>query len=682
MVQLVVFINLFFIPVLPLYVIYKKRQRPLRPNLDLLFHYCIATVCNIPLTKLFVFLIKKTVGAFIPIDSGFYTMAALLPTVLLILSYKFYITYPDHAPWKNKIIQKGIKGVVKDIAPACVLLFVSCFMLLVFEPILMYATNINDFWFDLQLIIGPILRIFIRFFLIGTVLIFVVYNADLLLSKRLLLYKGIILIGFIAFFLVYLQGNWLAGALPRLTGAEIAWENYGKRENAILASAALILVGVMVISIRKHGLNRTVFYTTAGSFTIFVMLFASLVPTVIASGALETKDTEAVSDAALDATGVERSDTFAATLRNYNNISSNTNFLIFLLDATDSQMFYNVMMGDDEFRDILDDFTYYPDTLSIYPFTGMSIPNILTGTAYYADMNVHDYRNRAYNQSPLFEKLTQNGYEINLYSTVLFWKGNRDYAIENSASIVDVSVDLNVFMAEELKYIKYKYYPYGLKRLSNIETLDFNNCIITTSQYDLYSWGSRETYERITENSVLDKQDQNYFQFIHCEGGHLPYILNRNLDIVKEATQEDKMLSCLTLIQAYLQRLRDNGAYDNSIIVIMADHGQEDGAIDEEHAHTHVMERFNPILFIKGINERHELLESDRSVSYMDLQDAFCDLIDGKQSTELFADLEPGRKRTILSHITSTSFTEYETTGKAWEVEKYTPTGNVYNYGQ
>lgn len=96
----VVFINLFFVPLLPLYLIYKKKQRPLEPNLELLFQFGIIAVCNVPLTKIFIFLIRKIAGIYISIDSGYYTVAAFLPTVLTILLYELYKTYPS---WKKKI---------------------------------------------------------------------------------------------------------------------------------------------------------------------------------------------------------------------------------------------------------------------------------------------------------------------------------------------------------------------------------------------------------------------------------------------------------------------------------------------------------------------------------------------------------------------------------------------------
>lgn len=567
----------------------------------------------------------------------------------------------------KRFAQKGIKGVARDLAPACILLFVSCFMLFVFEPILMYATNMNDFWFDFQIMIWPVLSIFVIFFLVGMIIIFAIYTADLLIANKLFVYKGIILIGFMVFFLLYLQGNWLAGNLPPLTGEEIIWENYGKQENLILLSAMVILVIAMMISIKRQGLDRTVFYSATGASVVFVMLSAALISTIMANDILYSKH-----------------DAFDISLKNYNTISSNKNFLIFLVDGTDSQTCYDIMMEDDDFRGMMDDFTYFPDTLSVYPSTLYSIPNILTGTVNRNETNYRDYSSNAYNQSPLFEKLTRNGYEINMYNHVyeIRWEGERKYNIENAVSISDLSVDVYVFLRQEAKYILLKYLPYGLKQFSSIGTLNFEFCKRVHLEDGGYYYENLKNYEYITENSILDKQSNNYFQFVHCEGSHDPLDMDKNLNAVKNGTYEQKVGAALTLIKAYLQRLKDNGAYDNSVIVVMSDHGSGySGHSFKTPEGQYMFSSFNPILFIKGINERHEMLESDRSVSYVDLQNAFCDLIDGKQSTELFAELEPGRTRTLLWYKVKEEYhlVEYSTTGTARETEKFTPTGTVYD---
>ena len=200
MVQMVIFINLFFVPALPLYMIYRKNQKSLNVNLDLLFQYCIVAACNIPLTKVFIFLAKKIRGIFISIDSGYYTLAALASSILVYLlciyakselrkkhwdmfctlynrcgavlhwlyirlfsgskklctmlcklfnrlsllcakHYTYYKSYLTKKFWTEKIKQRGLKRIMSELAPAYILIFASCFMMLIFEPILLYATS-------------------------------------------------------------------------------------------------------------------------------------------------------------------------------------------------------------------------------------------------------------------------------------------------------------------------------------------------------------------------------------------------------------------------------------------------------------------------------------------------------------------------------------------------------------
>lgn len=677
MVHLVIFINLFFIPVLPLYVMHRKNKKPLVLNLDLLFQYCIIAACNIPLTKVFTFLSKKLGRVFISIDSGYYTLAALFSAVLIYAlytyqgselkkkHYAYYKTYSKKKYWTEKVAQRGTKRILGELAPAYLLVFASCFMMLIFEPLLLYATNMNDFWFDFRIMIWPVLGVFACFLLVGLLIVSVIYFVNLFFSGKIILYKLLTLVGYIAFFLLYLQGNWLAGNLPPLTGEPIIWENYGKFEDFILKIAVIILGIAAVISIWKYKLGRTIRYSAVGAGIICIMLAVSLIPTVVGNKALKSKDT------------------FVPTLENYNTVSSNRNFLIFLVDTLDSNVFYDVMTRDEDFDGLLNDFTYYPDTVGAYTLTRDSIPTILTGSVNHNEIGFLDYCNSAYNQSPLFEKLAQNGYGINLYSDSVTWGGKRNYDIENSASIYDAKVDFKGFMYQELKYIRYKYLPYEFKQWSQIETLDFDACkIIDSEQIGYYSWGNVANYSRIQENNVLEKRDENYFQFIHCEGAHAPYDMGKSLSGMDGGTYEQKVTASLTMIKTYLQRLKNNDAYNNSVIVIMADHGryEESHLVELEEPYV-TLDNLNPILFIKGINENHEMLEFDNPVSYFDLQDAFCDLIDGKQSTELFTELQQDRTRTALWYLWTKEYhmVEYETTGKAWEIEKFTPTGNVYD---
>lgn len=87
-IQSAIFINLFFAPMLSLYLHYKKGGRPLKPSLELLFQYGIAACCNYALARLILLVPQKLLGSPHSVDSAHYAIAALLSAWLLPQLYK------------------------------------------------------------------------------------------------------------------------------------------------------------------------------------------------------------------------------------------------------------------------------------------------------------------------------------------------------------------------------------------------------------------------------------------------------------------------------------------------------------------------------------------------------------------------------------------------------------------
>ena len=112
--------------------------------------------------------------------------------------------------------------------------------------------------------------------------------------------------------------------------------------------------------------------------------------------------------------------------------------------------------------------------------------------------------------------------------------------------------------------------------------------------------------------------------------------------------------------------------YDNSVVIILADHGFN---------YDYHTGRQNPILYIKGTNEHHEMRESDIPVSYCDLSDAYIELIKGKSSEEIFKNIDYNRKRRYLlyQYLAEDHMVEYEQNGKAWDEDTLEPTGREFN---
>jgi arylsulfatase A-like enzyme len=150
-----------------------------------------------------------------------------------------------------------------------------------------------------------------------------------------------------------------------------------------------------------------------------------------------------------------------------------------------------------------------------------------------------------------------------------------------------------------------------------------------------------------------------------------------NIIPVSEGSYYKNIEASMTLANAYLQKLKDAGVYDNSAIIIMADHGSRILGPGEDDLY-----KFNPIFMVKGIGEEHPYQVNYAPLSYEDLIQCYERLMDHKQSTECF-DWKEGdhRVRRLIWSAWQMEhhMIEYTLDGYAWEYEKLFPTGREFN---
>ena len=144
-----------------------------------------------------------------------------------------------------------------------------------------------------------------------------------------------------------------------------------------------------------------------------------------------------------------------------------------------------------------------------------------------------------------------------------------------------------------------------------------------------------------------------------------------------EGTYEKSIEATFTMIDTYLKRLKEEGVYDNSVILIMADHGFNN--IDKDL--NDVYYRDNPVLFIKGIHEKHPFEMSDIPLHQEDLQEAYQKLLVGKESNELFDWKETDvrkRRHIVFVPLQANEFIEFYQEGHAGNRETLIPSGVIY----
>ncbi len=542
---------------------------------------------------------------------------------------------------------------MKKLIPAFIVAILSGFMFFIYEPITMYATNVSDFWFDIYTMIKPTMLLFVGYVFCMVLGFIIVYLINKKFSSKLYVYKGLVLIAFAAVIIFYIQGNFLIKTLPSLDGSLIRWDIHLKDTviSTLLVFLTFAIVGITTYKFKYDKVAKVYSFIMCA---IFIMLTTSFISTLTKEGVWSKKDRIVV-----------------LTNANINNASTNTNFYILVVDSVDSTVFDKVLTESDEYADTFKDFTYYPDTMCTYRFTRDTIPYIFYGTPNKNETEFNEYYNKAFDNSKLISYLKSNDYQINMYEYDFRWTNENSNAVDN-INVLNKTMDIKAYLKEVAKYDLFKYLPYPYKMFSRIDNLDFGNCQVS-EEGDKFSWDDKDFYDNIL-SSDIQKINDKCFNFVHLEGAHTPFNYDENLNLLEkeDGKYEQKVVATLKVINKYIERLKESGVYDNSIIIVMSDHGY-----DFEPG----QERQNPMFYVKGLNEHHDMVRSDKPVSYADLNQIYEELLAGKTSEEILSNIDYNRKRILLwyNYNEEDHMVEYEQNGRAWEEETLVPTGKEYN---
>ena len=522
---------------------------------------------------------------------------------------------------------------------------IVAFALFIYEPIVMYSGNINEFWFDF----GTLLSVMVLPFCI-TLLVFAVGYTVVFFAtrKKPIIFYVLEILSFVGFVYFYIHGNFLSGILPTLYGDIIDWWGSSMAVGHIASVALLVILIILVIGgIKKLSPEKTATYAayTVGAFVI--MMLVSFATTLTTPGIYVNKDVQPV-----------------ATVKNLNKISTDKNFYILLVDCTDSSTFNSFV--EEKYKDDFQDFTYFKDTTSGYSSTRNSIPLIFSGKFYTNQMEFNRFSTEALDSSKTFEKLAKEGYNMNFYNDDFTWNSKKTLAFSNlSSDLSDYSK--KGFVKQTIKYILYKYLPFALKSFSKIQSLDFSSVIKAKDTGELYSWYNMSYYDNILIKEP-EMTKEKLFQYVHIQGSHSPYDMDEELNPIPDGTgtYEQKIGASAKLASLAIKRLKESGEYDNSVIVIMADHGWK----------THA-----PVLYIKGFGTRNDNMQiSEKQVSWTDLDAAFVELANGLSAEDAFIDIPTeGRTRYFYVDFEKIPMKEYVNFGgKSYDADSWEKTETEY----
>ena len=371
-------------------------------------------------------------------------------------------------------------------------------------------------------------------------------------------------------FLLFLQGNYLNIGLNSLAG-----DGQGESANQAVINVINTIVWVLVMAgcvasvILIKGNGREMI-RTVGTIAMVTVIGMQLIPLVVGAMTAQSKDGSDENDRVL-------------TYENFNVIGKENNVLYFVIDRFDYSFYENYAKHEaPELFEGLDGFTYYADTVTLYPRTYPAAAYMVTGVEHdFLDART-DYLDDAYENSPFLRLLQKEGYDINIYVEE-YYSYNRansmaDYCKNVSNGVSDFQVVNKVNLSwDMLRLSLYRYFPFAAKKVvGNISTPEFAQYIVYDTEYPKYTLDMKNAYEFLSQNGIQVSNSKKNFSFIHIDGCHTPNLYNENFEACDASEAYDVTVSLkqsFKIINMYIDKLKELGLYENATIIIGGDHG-------------------------------------------------------------------------------------------------------------
>ena len=360
--------------------------------------------------------------------------------------------------------------------------------------------------------------------------------------------------------LLLLQGNFLNPDYGTLDGRGVKWDQYTGYAVANTAVWLALIAVAVVVMLKKRDMMRSLI--RYGSILLTAYQVVMLVMLLFTTPITWQPQDWVVSDV------------------NSTTLSSNDNTVVFLVDACDTNYFQRVLDEDPELLEGWDGFVYYPDFVSAYSKTRMSLTYILSRQWYENDRTIRDYVNAAYDDVPLLDELAAADYDIGIYTQSVFVSGSLAGRVSNILPVRQVISSPFGLAGQMLKLSCFSYGPHLLKPYFEFYTEDFDVFYAAEDGGKVYSKNNYEFAQRAA--GELQLTDRNAFRFYHIVGSHFPCDMDADGNFVGvwQSNAYDQTRGVFkTILNPFMEQMKRLGIYDDATIVIMADHGRFDEGI-------------------------------------------------------------------------------------------------------
>ncbi len=454
----------------------------------------------------------------------------------------------DKKPEKNKNLIEKYTLKEKLLMSGLTSLAVS-FMFILFGCIDIYANNMLEFAFTFSDIIGPVLLVF---FAVWAALfaILMIFNKGLLNIFTAFIY-GLIISSYADGFLSD-KALVTSGDVNAMTMLEY---------NRMLIIYVAFSAGFAILSIiLKNNWKKVVVFL---SVLLIGMNGASLVSDVATKKLFSDNDINCE---------------YVLSNKGLDTVSGDENIIYILFDRFDTNYYDEVIEKYPGYFDDLEGFTLYHGATPVYTRTYPAAAYMISGVPYKAEVAPTEFFDKAYGESQFLKDLKSNGYNINIFA-------DRYYEYNDAKSLIGIADNVesvSSYSTNKTEIIKYlsklslsrSFRVYLMKTMYRnanhgvVSTLSNLNCESGT-----YQDNDAQYYKTIQQNPLTVGNSNKNYTFIYLHGSHTPHILDENCEISENADEISQTVGAFKIVKEYLNQLKALGVYDNSTIIIAADHG-------------------------------------------------------------------------------------------------------------
>ena len=258
-------------------------------------------------------------------------------------------------------------------------------------------------------------------------------------------------------------------------------------------------------------------------------------------------------------------------------LSKEKNVVCFIVDYADSVVINDTLKEDAELFSGFEGFTYYPDFVFTHGRSYPAITYLLSKEKCYYDIPHTDYIEKAFENNPFMKTIDSLGTDIRVYSDQNFVGFSAREYIDNLTSKYSNSlsdIKLFGFINQSMKISAFRTMPYFLKSCFAYSPETVNKKSVNARNDQAPVNDDLEFYHAITDEKLsINESYPSALRFYHFYGSHPGATINENAEYVQEATLTQALRGDFKIIKTYIEQLKELGIYDNTTIIITADHG-------------------------------------------------------------------------------------------------------------